>query len=164
MIIILTLYHGTSKQFATPSLEFAKPYRDFGRAFYLAENYFDALPMAIKNSRQGYVYTYELEDTDGLNMLILDGYSDEWLSFVVQSRLGARSDFDLVIGNTAGGGANLKSKFSKLRRSDTCVKEAMIAVRNELTHTKLGVQYAFLTQEALSRLKLTEAEQIFRED
>lgn len=42
------LYHGTPADFDVPTLNKCKPHRDFGRGFYLATNYFDALPMAVK--------------------------------------------------------------------------------------------------------------------
>lgn len=160
----MLLYHGTPMNFDIPSLEKCKPHRDFGRGFYLAQNYFDALPMSIKNSYYGVVQTYELEDIGDLNVLVLDGYSDEWLSFVVRSRLGAVSDYDIVIGNMAAGGANLKAKFSKFRANNVAADEVAAIMINELTRTALGVQYAFLTPVALSKLRLINTEIIERED
>lgn len=150
-------------EFVEPSVERCKPHRDFGCGFYLAQNYMDALPMAIKNSQFGYVYTYELDDTDGLSILELDGYSDEWLMFVVRSRLGMLSNYDLVIGNTAGGGANLKSKFSKHRNAGTPAETVTAVMQGELTNTSLGVQYAFLTPKAISKLRFVDSETIEKE-
>lgn len=42
------LYHGTPADFDVPTLSKCKPHRDFGCGFYLAPNYFDALPMQSK--------------------------------------------------------------------------------------------------------------------
>ena len=50
------LYHGTPADFDVPTLNKCKPHRDFGCGFYLATNYFDALPMAVKNSRVGWTF------------------------------------------------------------------------------------------------------------
>ena len=108
------LYHGTPADFDVPTLNKCKPHRDFGCGFYLATNYFDALPMAVKNSRVGYVQTYLLTDLDGLSVLEFDERSEDWLRFVVSSRLGTAPNVDLVIGYMAGGGSNLKSKFTKV--------------------------------------------------
>lgn len=149
--------------FNEPSLSRCKPHRDFGCGFYLAQNYMDALSMAIKNTSAGYVQTYEISNVDGLTVLELNGYSDEWLSFIVRSRLGMRSNYDLVIGNTAGGGINLKSKFSKHRNAGTPADEVAAVMRMELTSTLLGVQYAFLTQRAISRLRYIDSETIEKE-
>ena len=160
----MLLYHGTPMNFDIPSLEKCKPHRDFGRGFYLAPNYYDALPMSIKNSYFGIVQTYELLDINGLNVLVLDGYSDEWLHFVVSSRLGTTSEFDIVIGNMAAGGANLKVKFSKFRANNIAIDEVSMLMKKQLTSTKLGVQYAFLTPAALSKLRLINVETIERED
>lgn len=82
------LYHGTPADFDVPTLNKCKPHRDFGCGFYLATNYFDALPMAVKNSRVGYVQTYLLTDLEGLSVLEFDERSEDWLRFVVSSRLG----------------------------------------------------------------------------
>ena len=82
------LYHGTPADFDVPTLNKCKPHRDFGCGFYLAKNYFDALPMAVKNSRVGYVQTYLLRDLDGLSVLEFNERSEDWLRFVVSSRLG----------------------------------------------------------------------------
>lgn len=160
----MLLYHGTPNEFNAPSLDKCKPHRDFGCGFYLAPNYFDALPLAIKNSYTGFVYTYELSDIDGLAVLELDGYSDQWLNTVVKSRLGHPPNVDLVIGNMAGGGSNLKSKFTKHRNSGASVQDVCAMMRKELTNTTLGVQYALLTPLAISKLRLVEIETIERED
>lgn len=160
----MLLYHGTPQEFNKPSLEKCKPHRDFGCGFYLALNYYDALPLAIKHSPIGFVYTYELNDTDDLSVIVLDGYSNEWLDLVVRSRLGSPPNVDLVIGNMAGGGTNLKSKFSKLRNSGASVQDTCVLMRSELTNTNLGIQYALLTIKALSKLRLVDIETIERED
>ena len=159
------LYHGTSASFAVPSLSLCKPHRDFGCGFYLASNYFDALPMAIKHSPTGFIQTYTVKGLDDLSVLEFTGYSEAWLRFVVASRLGYTStEYDLVIGNMAGGGANLKSKFSKFRRANKPVTEVMTIMEHDLTSTNLGLQYAFLTEKALSKLTLIDTEMVERED
>ena len=118
------LYHGTPADFDVPTLNKCKPHRDFGCGFYLATNYFDALPMAVKNSRVGYVQTYLLTDLDGLSVLEFDERSEDWLRFVVSSRIGTAPNVDLVIGYMAGGGSNLKSKFTKLTNSNVSIDVA----------------------------------------
>lgn len=159
------LYHGTSASFAVPSLSLCKPHRDFGCGFYLATNYFDALPMAIKHSHIGFVQTYAVKDLNGLSVLEFTGYSEAWLRFVVESRLGYTStEYDLVVGNMAGGGANIKSKFSKFRRANMSTVEVMSIMKHDLTSTNLGLQYAFLTERALSKLTLIDTEMVEKED
>lgn len=119
--------------------------------------------MAIKNSDIGYMLTFEIIDLDSLRILRLQGYSPEWFRFVVSSRLGERSDYDLVVGNMAGGGRNLKSKFSKYRRDGTPPRIVIADMRKQLTTTDLGRQYAFLTPFALSKLDIVSIEIIERE-
>lgn len=158
------LYHGTPADFNVPTLSKCKPHRDFGCGFYLAQNYFDALPMAVKNSKVGYVQTYLLTDLDGLSVLEFGDRSDEWLRLVVSSRLGNTPNVDLVIGYMAGGSNNLKSKFAKLRNNNASVSEAAATMWKELTSTQLGVQYAFLTEKALSKLIMVSTEIVEMED
>ena len=120
--------------------------------------------MAIKHSSIGFIQTYTAEDLDGLSVLEFTGYSEAWLQFVVASRLGyASAEYDLVIGNMAGGGANLKSKFSKFRRANKPVTEVMTIMKHDLTSANLGLQYAFLTEKALSKLTLIDTEMVERE-
>lgn len=159
----MLLYHGTPNIFSEPSLAKCKPHRDFGCGFYLAPNFQDALPLAIKHSHIGYVYTYVFKDADDLNVIILDGYSDEWLELVVKARMGFPPNADLVIGNTAGGGVNLKDKFTKLRNGNATTEEAINLMRDELTNAGLGVQYCFLTPKALRKLKKINEEVYERE-
>lgn len=135
----MLLYHGTSFHFVELSLNQCKLHRDFGCGFYTACDYFDALPMAIRHSDFGYVTTFELANLSGLNVLELDGYSEEWIRFVIASRLGDRSNYDLVIGNTAGGGRNLKRKFAEFRRSGTTAQDVVAIIRKQLTSTDLGI-------------------------
>lgn len=115
-------------------------------------------------STVGYVQTYLLTDLDGLSVLEFGDRSDEWLRLVVSSRLGNTPNVDLVIGYMAGGGNNLKSKFAKLRSNNASVSEAAAAMWKELTSTQLGVQYAFLTEKALSKLIMVSTEIVEMED
>lgn len=105
-----------------------------------------------------------LTDLDGLSVLEFDERSEDWLRFVVSSRLGTAPNVDLVIGYMAGGGSNLKSKFTKLRNSNVSIDVAATAMRKELTSTQLGVQYAFLTEKALSKLVRVSTEIVEMED
>ena len=121
--------------------------------------------MAIKHSTAGFIQTYTVKDLGGLSVLEFAGYSEAWLRFAVASRLGYTStEYDLVIGNMAGGGANLKSKFSKFRRPSMSIAEVMSIMKHDLTSTNLGLQYAFLTEKALSKLTLIDTEMVERED
>lgn len=80
------LYHGYSGRFRCTNPEQVVSRTEISDAgFYLATNYFDALPMAVKNSRVGYVQTYLLTDLDGLSVLEFDERSEDWLRFVVSS-------------------------------------------------------------------------------
>ena len=102
---------------------------------------------------------------DSLSVLEFTGYYKAWRRFVIASRLGhTPTENDLVVGNMAGGGANLKSKFSKFRRANKSVAEVMSIMKRDLTSTNLGLQYAFLTEKALSKLTLIDTKMVKRKD
>lgn len=77
--------------------------------------------------------------------------------------LKASPNYDLVVGNMAGGGANLKRKFSLLRNSSVPTKLAAALMQHELTNANLGIQYAFLTPKSLNKLRQIDTELIEKE-
>jgi len=92
-----------------------KPYKDFGRGFYVTESRDHASSLALRNKRieierfgkrcEAYVYTYEI-DISGLTGFRIKEFRNadyEWLQFVITNRkLRDRShEYDVVIGPTA---------------------------------------------------------------
>ena len=49
---MIRLYHGSNVKIETPDLSHSKPYKDFGRGFYLSEDRQQALNMANQKVRR----------------------------------------------------------------------------------------------------------------
>jgi hypothetical protein len=117
---MITLYHGTTHDFAEIDVARGKPFKDFGRGFYATAVYDHARNLALRNRRieesrsaamgenlrlTAYLYTYEfdLQSADKLDVKRFDNADREWLKFIILNRTNRerQHDYDLVIGPTA---------------------------------------------------------------
>lgn len=83
----MRLYHGSNVTVTVPDLTKSKPYKDFGKGFYLSADKSQAMRMAEQKTLQlmmgePVVSEFEfdealLQDSD-LNVRIFDDYSVEW--------------------------------------------------------------------------------------
>lgn len=108
----MTLYHGTNMEFDTIDLLKSKPNKDFGRGFYLSDNYSQALEMAkikVEQLQTGSptVISYQADEAllDSMHILRFEDYSEEWAKFILLNRRHAdpepAHDYDIVIGPIA---------------------------------------------------------------
>ena len=161
---MIELYHGSPWDFEFPDLSMSKSYRDFGCGFYLAENENDASSIAIKDGYNGFLYTYEVDDSSLMRLRACDlyGFSDEWAEMVYKCRMnGSQSDYDVIIGETAGGPVN--DLFERYRRENPpfeAVKDEMLRL---ITNTRFGTQWCLATPAALSCINLVNKEPINRD-
>lgn len=95
----MRLYHGTNVSFDTIDLTKSKPYKDFGRGFYLSPNYEQAMELAQVKVQQlevgsPVVLSYELDEEafNQLNVLRFDSYSEEWAKFILMNRSNGEAD------------------------------------------------------------------------
>ena len=111
MVITLEVFHSSYRDFKEISLEKAKDFRDFGKGFYVTEYMTDSL--AILKKLNGFLYTYQLNITDDLNILTFETDAD-WFDYVLKNRLEKIEDnYDIVIGKTASG--KCAKLFKKIR-------------------------------------------------
>ena len=111
----IIVYHGSVSLFDRIEVKKGKPYKDFGKGFYVTKNRSHAANLAqrnklieIKRGRrdiQAYLYTFELDET-GAKDFKLKEFRDaslEWLQFVISNRrVRERThDYDIVMGPTA---------------------------------------------------------------
>lgn len=106
----MKLYHGSNIRIVTIDLEKSKPFKDFGKGFYLSDNRTQAEDMAnfksLISGGTSMVTKFEF-DADGLNSSGLkikkfDSYSDEWLDFIIANREGYKvAKYDFVYGPIA---------------------------------------------------------------
>ncbi len=162
----MILYHGSNIEIEDIDLAKCRPFKDFGRGFYLTTRKDQAQKMANRVSRiyggGPCVNVYEFDETvlqtQKLNIRIFDKPTKEWALFVINNRnrrFIPTSDeecnldlkYDLVIGPVANDDlALLFRQFSEgMIGVDTLVRE--------MEFKKLTDQYSFHTEKALGYLK-----------
>jgi hypothetical protein len=112
---IIVVYHGSTFLLDKISVDKGKPYKDFGRGFYVTKSRLHAVNIALRNRRieaerygkrgEAYLYTYELdfEKLSGFNVKEFTYANLEWVQFVLANRKSRSKvhDYDVVMGPTA---------------------------------------------------------------
>ena len=107
----MKLYHGSYIKIDLIDLTKAKPYKDFGRAFYLTKYYEQAKTWADRlgkeHGTEGIVTEFEFDEyayeDDSLKVAGFENYDEQWLDFIVLNRSsrGKTHDYDIVEGPVA---------------------------------------------------------------
>ena len=157
----MKLYHGTNVEFKTIELSKSKPGKDFGRGFYLSDNYDQALDMAQTKYEQmetgtPIVLEYEIADEafQSLRVLRFEEYSEEWAKFILANRNNQTQqpvhDYDIVIGPIANDRVGLQ-----LWRYENQAIDLPTLVKNLHFMRGITIQYFFGTERAIQQLKRT---------
>ncbi len=158
---MIKLYHGSNVKIETPDLIYSKPYKDFGRGFYLSEDMQQAWDMAyqkVNQTREGKaeVTTFLFDEkkmySSELKVKIYSDYSEDWALFILANRdknnVHPVHDFDIVYGPIADDGVTFQ-----LRRYQGGVISISRLIE-ELKYAKgITFQYFFGTECALKLLK-----------
>ena len=156
----MKLYHGSYTEINVVDLKKSKPYKDFGRAFYLTKYYEQAKIWAnrlgVEHKKEGIITEFEFDEyayeDESFNILKFDEYSEQWLDFIVfnRSKLNPNHDYDIVEGPVADDAVSqqidtyLAGKISK--------KDFL----EELKFHKPTHQIAFCTLESLQMIEKTK--------
>ncbi len=154
---MIKLYHGSNVKIETPDLIYSKPYKDFGRGFYLSEDMQQAWDMAyqkVNQTREGKaeVTTFLFDEkkmySSELKVKIYSDYSEDWALFILANRdknnVHPVHDFDIVYGPIADDGVTFQ-----LRRYQGGVISISRLIE-ELKYAKgITFQYFFGTECAL---------------
>ncbi|MCL2041573.1 MAG: DUF3990 domain-containing protein [Bacteroidales bacterium] len=107
----MKLYHGSYIKIDVIDLTKAKPYKDFGRAFYVTKYYEQAKTWADRIGREhgknGIVTEFEFDEyayeDESLKVAIFENYDERWLDFIVLNRNNRTQmhDYDIVEGPIA---------------------------------------------------------------
>lgn len=108
----MILYHGTNVEFEFIELSRSKPNKDFGRGFYMSDNYAQAMEMAkvkVQQLKTGcpivMSYYFDENELQKLKAKRFEDYSEEWATFVLMNRNNQNDnslhDYDIVIGPIA---------------------------------------------------------------
>ncbi|MDR1214151.1 MAG: DUF3990 domain-containing protein [Propionibacteriaceae bacterium] len=164
----MILFHGSNMAVEAPDLSRCRPFKDFGRGFYLTENRTHAERMGARTARiygsASWVSVYSLdEDTvSDLSFLRFDGPTPDWAEFVMNNRsrrllnAGGPSDdqdvkYDLVVGPVADDDiALLLMQFQR----GWLDSEALTRL---LVYRELSIQHSFHTERGLAALSFVEA-------
>ena len=158
---MISLYHGSNMKIGTPDLAHSKPFKDFGRGFYLSADRKQAMDIAIQKVKQmqdgssevtEFQFDEKVMQSGELKTLIFPDYSEEWAQFVLANRNKNVShpvhDYDIVYGPIANDGVTFQ-----LRRYEGGVISLPRLVE-ELKYSKgITFQYFFGTELALQQLK-----------
>lgn len=159
----MKLYHGSDTAILNIDLDKSKPFKDFGRGFYLSDQFEQAMEMAKQRVQQKYgigtpvVTTFEFDESalvDGnLNVKMWKDYCIEWAEFVLRNRNRNLThpwhNFDIVYGPIAD-----DSVTFQLRRFQAGYL-SMEQLIEELKYKKgITFQYFFANEKAISKLRL----------
>lgn len=97
----MKLYHGSYIAVENPQIKTIGFDKDFGYGFYCTALEKQAQRWALTKRPEHWVSVYEYTEREGLNMLIFDNMSDEWLDFIVDCRRGITHSYDIVEGPMA---------------------------------------------------------------
>ena len=157
----MILYHGSNVKIEVPNLEKSKPYKDFGRGFYLSADKNQALRMADQKTLQlligePIVSEFEFDETllqsNELKVKIFEDYSVEWANFILQNRDVHNQhpihEYDIVYGPIADDGVTFQLR--RYQAGTISIDELV----KELQYAKgITFQYFFGTTLALEKLK-----------
>lgn len=151
----MTVYHGSNIVVENPKLIKGKFTKDFGVGFYCTIIREQAERWA-RRSQTPVINTYEvnLRKMEKLKVKDFKDMTDEWLDFIVSSRLGEKHDYDVVIGAMANDQIyNYVQQFIE----GNLTREMFWALAKFKYPTH---QIAFCTEKALECLIFNESEEI----
>lgn len=152
----MKLYHGSNLRIDEIDLAKSKPYKDFGKVFYLSADRNQAMEMAgFKSLISGgdpIVTRFEFDESglysSDLKIKRFISYSDEWLDFIIANREGRKVEkFDFVYGPIADD----KVGFQLRRYKEEVIDKAELLER--LKYMKgITFQYFFGSEDAIKYL------------
>lgn len=157
---MMKLYHGSNMRVTIPDLSHSKPFKDFGRGFYLSADEQQAWELAsqkVKQTQKGvaevsvFFFDESLMTSEELAVRVFPNYSEEWARFVLENRDQNRPQpchhYDIVYGPIANDGVAYQ-----LRRYQGGVI-SLARLVEELKYAKgITFQYFFGTERALEKL------------
>lgn len=155
----MILYHGSNVAIDKIDLAKCRPYKDFGKGFYLTDIRHQAERMAARIVKMFCgvptltCFEFDLDSAvnQGLKIKIFNSPDEEWARFVMANRdinmLQPSHDYDIVIGPVAD------DTIARLLRmfTENFISEQQLV--KELTFSEVTSQYFFHTEAAIKMLK-----------
>lgn len=156
----MILYHGSNMVFEKIDLDKSKTNKDFGKGFYLSDNYEQAEKMAqfkvVTLGGNVNVQSYEVDNEilkdNTLNIKIFNEYSKEWAEFIFANRDNNSDiqchDYDIVYGPIANDRVGLQIR--KFHDGSIDFEEFL----HRIKYMKgITFQYFFGSNKAINKLK-----------
>ncbi len=163
----MRLYHGSNIKIDSINLAMCRPYKDFGRGFYLTDIKEQAERMAVRVSKiyggKAVVNTFEIQDDfRKIKSITIKDFgletSEEWAKFVMNNRnrvfanvkdtlCNRDNKYDIVIGPVADD--NMALLF---RQYENEIIDFETLLRG-MIYKKTSSQYSFHTEESIKLLR-----------
>ena len=154
----MILYHGTYIFFDSIDLDKCRPFKDFGKGFYLTDLEDQTMKMAVKKSKKingaTVILQFEFDDSLLINEVLkvkqFNKPDKEWAEFIYRNRSRTshfNHNYDIVTGPIANDGvAYLLDRYEEGTLS-------LNQLAKELEFRDLNNQFFFGTEKALKYLK-----------
>ena len=155
----MKLYHGTYTDFDSIDLNKSNKGKDFGKGFYVSDNYEQAYNMAVFKSlqlkREPIVLTYEFDESllknGDLIFLKFEEYTQQWAEFILKNRTNDDDknihQYDVVYGPIANDKVGVQIRNLMEQNIDLEVFLQRLKYMHGITF-----QYFFGTEKAISKL------------
>lgn len=159
----MIVYHGSYMEVRNPDMNIGRFNLDFGKGFYVttlqeqAEKW--SLRRAVTGNKKPIVTVYEF-DVAGLDILSFDGYTAEWLDFVVKNRAGTAEPYpyDAILGNIADDDvATIVNDYMRLLEKGRISPNGKQFYLEQLQYSKPNNQYCIATLKGIDALKLIKS-------
>lgn len=158
----MKLYHGSDILIERIDISKSKPFKDFGKGFYLSAEYDQAMDMAKQRVRQKQgigtpiVTTFDFDESvmtaKELKVMIWDDYCVDWVKFILRNRNRKQPypwhDYDIVYGPIADDGVSFQ-----LRRYEAGYLTIEQLVEELKYEGGITFQYYFANEKAIAKLK-----------
>lgn len=155
----MILYHGSNVAIENIDLAKCRPYKDFGKGFYLTDIPRQAERMAARTAKifggepilTSFEFDLDSAITESLKIKVFNSPNEEWAHFVMANRdinvEQPSNDYDIVIGPVAD------DTIARLLRmfTENFISEKQLV--RELTFSEVTSQYFFHTEAAIKLLK-----------
>lgn len=156
----MILYHGSNTSFEHIDLNKSLPNKDFGKGFYLSDNYEQAEEMAkfkvVISGGKAIVQSYQADDDiledATLKIKTFKAYTQEWAEFILANRNNHSDvpahDYDIVYGPIANDKVGMQIR--KYKDGSINFEEFL----HRLHYMKgITFQYFFGTEKAINKLR-----------
>jgi hypothetical protein len=159
----MLVYHGSYLEIKNPDINYVLMKLDFGKGFYVSTLQAQAEKWSRRRSKLGQkkpvVSVYEF-NTDILSILSFDGYTDEWLDFVVQNRSGSPQahSYDAIYGNIANDDvASVVNDYIRLLRMGRINQDGKKFYLGQLQYSNPNNQYCIATEKGINALQFIKS-------